>query len=283
MLTILLGIASLFTYINTPVATMREEAADDARVASQVVYSEPVKVIEENNSKAKIETSDGYQGWVAVETLYKTTQPLFADSQNPIATVNRLAVHVYHTNDTEWGPILTLPFESRLEVVDQLGDINGRWLKVKLVDGTFGYVQRGDIKLNSKPLTKSEIVEFSKNFLGLPYTWGGRSSFGYDCSGFVQMLYRQMGISIPRDSREQAKWDGFKEISVEKMKAGDLIFFANSSNIAHVGLYIGNSQFIHATAREMKPYLRISSLKDAEWKGNGTSYYKTRTARTLIR
>jgi hypothetical protein len=50
-----------------------------------------------------------------------------------------------------------------------------------------------------------ETLAFSKNFIGLPYTWGGTSSYGVDCSGFVQMLFKEMGVLLPRNSRDQAK------------------------------------------------------------------------------
>ncbi|MCH9717001.1 MAG: C40 family peptidase, partial [Gammaproteobacteria bacterium] len=54
-------------------------------------------------------------------------------------------------------------------------------------------------------MTKDEMIFLSQKFLGCPYTWGGRSSFGFDCSGFVQMLYKEMGICLPRDSGPQAE------------------------------------------------------------------------------
>jgi Cell wall-associated hydrolases (invasion-associated proteins) len=71
-------------------------------------------------------------------------------------------------------------------------------------------------------------MELSKRFLELPYTWGGRSSFGYDCSGFVQMLYRQMGIFIPRDAIDQMHWEKFTPIPIEEAQLGDLYFLGPS-------------------------------------------------------
>ncbi len=197
-----------------------------------------------------------------------------------MAKVNRCAAHVYNVKDTEWGPIITLPLESKLEIIDQFGDLNGRWLQVKLVDGTTGYLQRGDVAINAPLMSREEMLAFSFNFLDMPYTWGGRSSFGYDCSGFVQMLYRQMGIALPRDSKDQAKWEGFHEIALEDMQPGDLVFFGSASpKISHIGMWLGDGLFIHTSSSENKPYMRVSRLADPYW--NGTGPVKHRIARAL--
>ena len=107
-------------------------------------------------------------------------------------------------------------------------------------------------------------------------------SFGYDCSGYIQMLFRQMSIHLPRNSYQQCDWKGFMEIPIEKTLPGDLYFFGFAKNeIKHVGLALGNQQFIHTCAAvENMPYLRISSLQDHAW--NGSGYYPYSTARRLI-
>lgn len=277
MITLLLTLVSHF--VNVPVTDMRETPSDSAKVVSQAIYSERVDLITENAEWAQIQTSDGYQGWVKKIALFQTDN--FPTTPNAlIAKVNRCAAHLYHVNDTEYGPIKTLPFESRLEVIDQFGDLHGRWLKVRGVAGTLGYIQRGDIDLKNSKLTLQEALEFSKRFLDLPYTWGGRSSFGYDCSGFVQMVYRQMGIALPRDSKDQLKWEGFQEVALDSLQPGDLIFFGPAApKVTHVVLYLGKDNFIHTSTKENKPYLRISHLVDPDW--NGTGSLKFRTARRL--
>lgn len=276
MFTLLLTI--LFTYINTPVATMRSEPTDKSKIESQAVYAEQVTIKENKDRWVKIATQDNEEGWVKKRNLFSTEKKLFENAKS-IATVCRSTAHVYHVKDTEYGPILSLPFESKLEVLDEFGEPNGRWLQVKLVNGKSAYIQRGDVSLQTKILNKDEAVQFSKQFLGLPYTWGGRSSFGYDCSGFVQMLYRQMGVAIPRNSRQQAAWKGFKETTVENLQPADLVFFwKKNAPISHVGFYIGNGEFIHASVRENAPYIHISQLNKSLW-DNPEEY--SRTFRTL--
>lgn len=271
----------LFTYINSPMAEMRRGPSQEEKVDSQAIHSERVELLDEKDDWANIKTSDGYTGWTKKSNLHHTDHLFLENQGSVIAVVNRKAAHVYHINDTEWGPIKTLPYESKLEVIDQFGNPEGRWIKVRMVDSTLAYIQRGDITINKKQLNRDHVVEFAKRFLDLPYTWGGRTSFGYDCSGFTQMIYRQMGIAIPRNSRDQAVWEGFRKIEFTELSPGDLVFFGRvAEKITHVGMYIGNDEFIHSTVAENKPYITISNLNQAPWNGKGD--YPFRHARTNL-
>lgn len=271
----------LFTYINSPVAEMRRGPSQEEKVDSQGIHSERVEILEEKDDWANIKTPDAYTGWTKKSHLFHTDHPFLENQGSVVAVVNRKAAHVYHINDTEWGPIKTLPYESKLEVIDQFGNPEGRWIKVRLVDNTFGYIQRGDVTLNKQLLNRESVVDFAKRFMDLPYTWGGRTSFGYDCSGFMQMIYRQMGYSLPRNSRDQAEWEGFRKIEVSELSPGDLVFFGRvADKITHVGMYIGNDEFIHATVAENKPYITVSNLNQVPW--NGKSDYPYRHFRTNL-
>lgn len=273
-------LATVFTYVCSPKAFLRDEPTEFSRIESEAFYSEPVTVLESNGDWLYVQMNDLEKGWLKNDQV-ENRSTLFPSPSATLAYVDRLRVHVYHVQSVEYGPILTLPFESVLEVVEQPDGLDGRWLKVKGPEGREGFIQRGDVALQKNPLSRSEIVEFSKQFLGLPYTWGGRSSFGYDCSGFVQMLYRQMGISIPRNSCDQIKWQGFQTIPLEDLKPSDLIFFSSTtSGGGHVGMYLGEGEFIHATVRENLPFIRISNLFKPPWDGSyPTTAYRTAKSR----
>jgi cell wall-associated NlpC family hydrolase len=107
------------------------------------------------------------------------------------------------------------------------------------------------------------MIELSKRFLGLPYTWGGTSSFGYDCSGFTQMLCRRRGVLMPRDAGPQAASAGMAKVAdIGGLQPGDLLYFgAAPEKIVHTGLYLGNGEFIHATTTN-KPVVQISRVQD---------------------
>ena len=90
------------------------------------------------------------------------------------------------------------------------------------------------------------------------------------------MLYRQMGIHIPRDSKDQVKWSGFNEVPLEAIRPGDLLFFGSSDQkVSHVALYLDQEAFIHATSCENQPYIRISHLKEPKWNGQKDLPYRT--------
>lgn len=280
MINLLLASLTLLNYVSAPVTDMREHPKQDSEIVSQAYFSEQVHIVTESDDWVKIETvADHYQGWTLKKALCQRPDSFLSNPAN-IAKVNRRAAHFYELQDTVYGPALTLPFDSQLEVLEGKPESDSRWLKVGLVDGRQGYMQRGDVSFNQTLLNVDQICSLSLQFLGLPYTWGGRSSFGYDCSGFVQMLYRQMGIYLPRDSKDQIRWEGFNATPLENLTAGDLIFFGLAEDkIRHVGLYLGDDKFIHATVAENAPYIHISSISAPDWNGSGRLAY--RAARTL--
>jgi gamma-D-glutamyl-L-lysine dipeptidyl-peptidase len=95
--------------------------------------------------------------------------------------------------------------------------------------------------------------------------WGGRSSFGFDCSGFTQMLVRVRGIDMPRDADKQAAWKGVIAVDRKDLQPGDLLFFGSAADkITHTAMYIGDGQIVQATTNG-HPVVQISPLDDQPW------------------
>ncbi len=113
-----------------------------------------------------------------------------------------------------------------------------------------------------------KIVETSLKYLGFPYKYGGETLWGMDCSAFVLRVIGFFGIDLPRTSREQFNFG--KQISIEQLISGDLVFFRlnNKQAVSHVGIYIGNNKFIHASSGDKK--VVISNLNKPFYK----RYYK---------
>ena len=117
-------------------------------------------------------------------------------------------------------------------------------------------------KTMTKP-TQETLVTTSKQLMGIPYLWGGTSSKGVDCSGFTKTIYLMNGKIIPRDASQQVFAGEFVDDSkdFESLQPGDLIFFGTpatadrSRRVVHVGMWIGNNEFIHSSGR-----VRISSV-----------------------
>ncbi len=97
--------------------------------------------------------------------------------------------------------------------------------------------------------TRQQILEYAANFLGCKYVYGGNTPKGFDCSGYVKYVFSNFGISLTRTSSSQ--YSNSARIKKSELQAGDLVFFSQSrgsSKVGHVGIYVGNGQFIHAAA-----------------------------------
>jgi cell wall-associated NlpC family hydrolase len=264
------GIAALALFAATlpnavvlhPVANMYSRTTDDADVVSQAIYGANVAVLERKEGWARIRTFDDYTGWMPLSAL-RTGQPYAAHGR--VAEVQSLFAHIYREpNVTRHAPVVTVPFETKLETIAEPPD-NTRWIEVRLPDDRSGWLQTGDVAFDVKPIGIPEMLALSKRFLGLPYTWGGTSSFGYDCSGFAQMLCRRRGVNMPRDAQPQADWSGVEPVERKALAPGDLLYFGSSDkHITHTGVYLGEGKFINATTSQT-PMVRIDDLNEPHW------------------
>jgi lipoprotein Spr len=116
--------------------------------------------------------------------------------------------------------------------------------------------------LNNAAAVKSQLMQLHKEWKGTPYRFGGMSKRGIDCSGFVAVGFKdKFGITLPRTTDEQRIIG--QSVSKSQLREGDLVFFKTGWSTRHVGIYIGNHQFLHASTSQG---VMISSLNNSYWK-----------------
>ncbi len=258
------SVASPDYVVSRPVINMYFTASVDSEVASQALYGSGVLSLEKKKGWIRIRTGDDYTGWVAASDITPLRGSYAPDGK--AVRIVELSANLYREPSTiKHAPILNLPWEARLELIPGTVDKSGRWIQVKLVNGQTAYIEQGNVSADFAPLTIVQTIQLARRFLGITYTWGGVSSYGFDCSGFTQMLVRQRGIIMPRDAGAQASWSGVAPVERKDLQPGDLLFFgASPGKITHTGMYIGNGEFIHDTS-EMHPGVQISKLDDMPW------------------
>jgi len=124
--------------------------------------------------------------------------------------------------------------------------------------GPEDYTAAGDYRDGNTRL-REEIVKTARQYIGVPYRWGGESpQAGFDCSGLTMVVYRLNGLNLPRSSGQQ--WKTGKSIDRRHLQKGDLVFFATAggNRVSHVGIYAGKNLFLHAPGKNRR--IQTSSM-----------------------
>ncbi len=219
-----------------------KEPSFNSAVLTQALIGESCPVIGQSENWYNIKQWDGYEGWV---------HGFYGIIQKEKYTSNSVFYHSHGVvHDEKNNPIRTINFGGQLSVIE-----NENSYSVKLPDGQQGLIENG---LRTDPLTPSResIANLAKSFLGIPYLWGGISTQGFDCSGFVQTVFKAHGIEFPRDSHLQADYL-HKNIELENVQKGDLLFFAEGNQINHVAIGLGGADLINA-----RGWVQIESMDE---------------------
>jgi cell wall-associated NlpC family hydrolase len=123
-----------------------------------------------------------------------------------------------------------------------------------------------DESLEEREATVARVVDVALEAIGTPYEWGGSDANGFDCSGLIWFAYRELGIRIPRTSAAQMRAGSPVVPEPARLRAGDVLGFSGegSGKTDHVGLYIGDGEFIHSSSSGV----RISNLESSYWRRN---------------
>jgi cell wall-associated NlpC family hydrolase len=184
---------------------------------------------------------------VAIISLFGT---VWANEQGltrkGIITSNKVNLRI--TPDLAGTIITTLSKNTEVTILSQ----DTSWYKVCLADKREGWVAKDYVVSNSQFTNRGigsiNLISFAKKLLNIHYRYGGSSPAGFDCSGFTRYVFIKFGFLIPHNAAAQGKIGD--PVSKDGLLPGDLVFFTgkHSTEIIHVGIYIGNDQFIHASS-----------------------------------
>lgn len=250
--------------INLSVADIREKPDFTAGMATQAILGTPIRIYQKDKWY-RIQTPDGYIGWSQLAGFHPMTKVEF----NKWILADKIIFTDY------FGFSYSQPDKNSQTISDL---VNGNMLKLEGNEGDFYKASYPDgriayvLKSHAEPynewkssllLTQENIVKKAFTLMGIPYVWGGTSVKGMDCSGYTKSVLFMLGVILTRDASQQAYTGILVDISkgYGNLQIGDLMFFGKKGvdgkkdRIRHVGFYIGNNEFIHASGS-----VRISSM-----------------------
>ncbi|MCE5179040.1 MAG: C40 family peptidase [Porphyromonadaceae bacterium] len=249
--------------------TLRAEPRYGAELVSQALLGMPVRILEQKGGWHKVQTPDRYIGWMNGSVVPMTDTQRQQYLKLPKVIVTSQHARSFTDTDKEALPVTDLVAGDMLVVLSA----KGGFYQVQYPDGREAFVKKSDVMevsdwLKKNRLTGGSIVNTAKQLLGVPYLWGGTSTKGMDCSGFTKQVYWMHGIILARDASQQVRYGKLIDETGDFSDAlpGDLVFFGTKATaenpkerVVHVGIYIGNKRFIHAS-----DYVRINSFDPAD-------------------
>jgi len=258
--------------INSSNVNVRSEGSLSAQVVDKVNTGDKVTVTGRTGDWYRICYADK-EGWV-----FKDYLTVIGEAIAP-GTVNADELNVRTDPSLNAKVLKKLANGNKVDVYGK----SGEWYIVDAGDKQYGWVHSGYITLGKVYASRSggnngeiilreidmdgvtsiqqQIVEYASKFLGVKYVWGGESPSGFDCSGFVLYVFRNFGVTLPHRADLQAQKGTY--VKREELKVGDAIFFDTDGGkdyINHVGIYIGNNRFIHASSSRSAACVKIDEL-----------------------
>jgi len=279
--------------VKISVANLRSNPAHSAELATQATMGTPLKIFKKEGSWYLVQTPDKYLAWVDNGGLEPVTDEEFENWRaTPKLIYTKAFGFSYKEASLESQEVSDLVAGSILEL---LGEQN-QFYKVGYPNGDVAFVEKSAAQpyrewIAALNPSEENLIKTSKSLMGLPYLWGGTSPKGVDCSGYTKTIYFLNGIIIPRDASQQVHTGKLVDSTrnFENLIPGDLLFFGRAATdstaerVVHVGMWIGNNQFIHSSGNvhistfdttatdfdeaNYNRYLRTKRIKDQDGEG----------------
>ncbi|MCL5029600.1 MAG: C40 family peptidase [Bacteroidetes bacterium] len=245
----------IYGVVNLSVATFRVKPDHQAELATQALLGSSVKLLKKSKGWFLAQTPDKYIAWIESGSFTAMNKEQISEwnSSDKIIYTKDYGFS-YSQDNLNSDPVSDLVIGNILKKLGTEGD----FVKVEYPDKRIAYIPNSSCEdyktwLESRQLSAENIIKAAKTFLGVPYLWGGTSAKLMDCSGFTRTVFFLNGVFLPRDASQQVNVgipintrDGFNNL-----QPGDLLFFGKKATenskekITHVGIYIGNGEFIH--------------------------------------
>lgn len=233
--------ASIGTVVSDSGLNLRSSASTDSTVLATLANGTQVDVISTTADGCWHEVSyNGVTGYLSGDYLKVEEEKVYG--QVVVGPLN-----IRTGPGTQYASAGTLSTGAIVEIVDTVGGVGG-WYETEDGYVSSDYVTIVDASVVSASANGNAIAQYALQFVGYPYVYGGSSPSGFDCSGFVRYVCSQKGYSVNRTA--SAQMDNGTPVSYSQLQPGDLVFFNNgnsSKRATHVGIYIGNGQFVHAS------------------------------------
>jgi cell wall-associated NlpC family hydrolase len=262
--------ARTFGIVRVSVANVRGKPSHAAEMVTQTLLGWPVRILKEDSGWFLVHTEpDGYLGWIEDLQLTRVTaeQRREWEGASRVILISPYAL-MREAPSADADPVADLVIGAIL----QSTGTSEEWTHVLMPDGRRGFVRASEVqdyeswKASRAPMA-ANIERTAKQFMGVPYLWGGTSAKGFDCSGFAKTVFRLNGIELPRDTDQQAQAGAAVPIDdrFSQLQRGDLLFFGSAATadrparVTHVGIYLANGEFIHESGLVRRNSLLPSS------------------------
>ncbi len=255
----------IYGVVNLSVANIRSQPRDAAELATQALLGMPLKVLDKDRGWYLVQTPDHYIAWLDWGGFQRMTKAESAawEAAEKVIVLSPYTFS-YEKTDAQGQTVSDLVAGDLLKLLDE----KEGFYQVQYPDGRTAYVTKTDARpyaawLASLTISEDKLVGTAKCMMGLPYLWGGTSYKGVDCSGFTKTIYLLNGWVLPRDASQQVHSGELVDTSqgFDDLRPGDLLFFgtkageSTTEKVTHVGMWIGNQEFIHASGK-----VRVSSM-----------------------